>query len=67
MMYIVNRSPELDAIMKAISLPRGKFAAAEEATIKNIAKFQKELAKLPQKKTIDTDIRARNKKTQLLI
>lgn len=59
-LYIDNRSLELDAIMKAISIPRDKCAAAEEAAIKNIAKFQREQAKLPSKKTINTQIKARN-------
>ena len=67
MMYIDNRSLELDAIMKDISLSRGKFAVAEEAAIKNIAKFQREQAKLPLKKTIDTDIEAQNKITHLFV
>jgi hypothetical protein len=67
MMYIDNRSLELDAIMKAISLPRGKFEVAKEAATKNIAKFQREQAKLPLKKTIDTEIKARSKKTRLFV
>lgn len=67
MMYIDNWSLELDAIMKAISLPRGKFEVAEEAAIKNIAKFQRGQAKLPLKKTIDNDIKARNNKTHIFV
>lgn len=67
MMYIDNRSLELDAIMKAISIPRDKCAAAEEAVVKKIEKYQKEQAKLPLKKTIDTDVKAQNDNTQLRI
>jgi hypothetical protein len=59
-MYIDNRSLELDAIMKAISIPSDKFAAAEEAVVKKIAKFQMNKAKLPLQKTNDTDAKAQN-------
>jgi hypothetical protein len=64
MMHINNRSPELDAIMKAISIPSDKCAAAEEAVVKKTAKFQTNITKLPLKKTSDTDVKAQNNSTQ---
>lgn len=51
--------------MKSISIPRDKCAAAEEAVVKKIAKFQMNIAKLPLKKTSDTDVKAQNNNTQL--
>jgi hypothetical protein len=51
--------------MKAISIPRDKCAAAEEAVIKKIAKFQMNIAKLPLKKTSDTDVKAQNNNSEL--
>ena len=51
--------------MKSISIPRDKCAAAEEAVVKKIAKFQMNMAKFPLKKTRDTDVKAQNNNAQL--
>lgn len=59
--------PELDAILKEISVPKDKSAAAEERAKKEISKFERKQEMLPVKKTNDANIKSKdeNKESSL--